>query len=85
MIAAAGATADGLVGHPISDAPQHVLATALNVGPTVDEVRIVSGPNREEHWSLTVRDRDGRTFVVEVEPDGQLRSTHRRTSSRIDY
>jgi hypothetical protein len=32
-----------------------------------------------------VRDRDGRTFVVEVEPDGQLRSTHRRTSSRIDY
>jgi hypothetical protein len=85
LVAADGRVLERAHSIPISDAPQHVLATALNVGPTVDEVRIVSGPNREEHWSLTVRDRDGRTFVVEVEPDGQLRSTHRRTSSRIDY
>jgi len=70
---------------PISDAPPRVLATALRVGPTVDEVQIVSGPDREEHWSLTVRDRAGRTFVVVVELDGRLRSAHRRTGSRIDY
>lgn len=69
---------------PIAAVPQDVLATALRQGPTVTEVRIVSGPAREECFRCTVSDHAGRTFVVTTGLDGSLRGTARRLSARVD-
>jgi hypothetical protein len=57
---------------PLPDVPQHVLATALRVGPFVDQVRKVSGREHEELWTLVVRDRTRRTFAVDIGLDGAL-------------
>jgi len=69
---------------PLAKAPGSVLAAALQVGPHVEEVRIVSGPLREEYWECTVRDRIGRTFVATIGLDGRLLRTVRRVPARID-
>lgn len=69
---------------PLRDVPQQVLATALRTGPAIDEARIVSGPAREEYWSLQVRDRGGRTFVVLVGLDGAPKAQLRRLLARLD-
>lgn len=68
----------------IAEVPHHVLATAMQVGNRVDEARIVSGPEREEHWSVLVQDRSGRAFVVEITLDGGFLRARRRTQARID-
>lgn len=69
---------------PLRDVPQQVLATALRTGPAIDEARIVSGPAREEYWSLLVRDRGGRTFVVLVGLDGAPKAQLRRLRAQLD-
>ena len=68
----------------IAEVPQHVLVAAMRVGPMIDEARIVSGPAREEYWSVSVRDRLGRTFVAHVSLDGSLLDSVRRVSARVD-
>jgi len=68
----------------LDEAPESVLATALQTGPLVTLAMVVSGPNREEYWRCTVRDRIGRTFVVTIELDGGLRSVTRQISARVD-
>jgi len=68
----------------IAEVPQHVLAAAMRVGPMIDEARIVSGPEREEYWSVSVRDRVGRTFVARVSLAGSLLDSVRRVSARVD-
>ena len=68
----------------IAKVPQHVLVAAMRVGPTIDEARIVSGPEHEEYWSVSVRDRLGRTFVARVSLSGTLLDSVRRVSARVD-
>jgi hypothetical protein len=68
----------------IAEVPQHVLVAAMRMGSMIDEARIVSGPEREEYWSVTVRDRLGRTFVARVSLDGSLLDSVRRVSARVD-
>jgi hypothetical protein len=69
---------------PIAEVPQHVLVAAMHLGSMIDESRIVSGPVREEYWSVSVRDRLGRTFVARVSLDGSLLDSVRRVSARVD-
>jgi hypothetical protein len=69
---------------PIPDVPQHVLATALQLGSHIDEARIVSGPEVEEYWAVLVRDRSGRVFVVEVTLDGRILRSRRRVEARVE-
>jgi hypothetical protein len=69
---------------PIADVPQHVLAGALSVGSKIDEARIVSGPEREQHWTVLVRDRAGRTAVVTVALDGRVLGSRRRLAARLE-
>ncbi|MBL9079760.1 MAG: hypothetical protein JNL08_19820 [Planctomycetes bacterium] len=68
---------------PIGAVPQHVLAAALTVAGTIDEARIVSGPEREECWRLVVHDRSGREFVVTVALDGRLLGSLRRLGASV--
>ncbi len=67
---------------PIADVPQRVLATAMQVAPLVEEARIVSGPEREEYWSCTVRNRIGRLFLVEIGLDGRRLRAQRQVEVR---
>jgi hypothetical protein len=69
---------------PIAEVPQHVLVAAMHLGSMIDEARIVSGPVREEYWSVSVRDRLGRTFVARVSLEGSLLDSVRRVSARVD-
>ncbi|MFO1076710.1 MAG: hypothetical protein U1E73_03180 [Planctomycetota bacterium] len=80
--------ADGRVlerGHsvPIAEVPQAVLAAALDVGPTVVEAMIVSGPEVEEFWRCEVTDRLGRSYVVTVGLDGGRRGVVRRVAATV--
>lgn len=68
----------------IADVPQHVLASALRIGSHIDEVRIVSGPEHEENWSLVLHDRSGRVFVAEITFDGRVLRSRRRVDARVD-
>jgi hypothetical protein len=83
------ASADGTVLErwhtvPTPEVPQNVLAAALQTGPTIEEARIVSGPAREEHWSVVVRDRIGRVHVARVGLDGAPLGSVRRLSADLD-
>ncbi|MCB9878862.1 MAG: hypothetical protein H6835_14805 [Planctomycetes bacterium] len=69
---------------PVPRVPKHVLATALEVGPFVDEARIVSGPLQEEYWALLVRDRAGALRVVLIDLDGAELARRRRVTARVD-
>jgi hypothetical protein len=69
---------------PIAEVPQHVLVAAMRLGSMIDEARIVSGPTREEYWSVSVRNRHGHTFVARVSLDGSLLDSVRRVSARVD-
>lgn len=69
---------------PVSQTPQHVLATALRCGPFVERVEIVSGPVREEYWRVLVKDRSNRRFTATIDLDGDLLHLRRRTASRVD-
>jgi len=69
---------------PVPDVPKHVLAAALGNGRYVDDVCIVSGPEREEHWALTVHDRRGRRHVVIVSLSGEELARWRRSDARVD-
>lgn len=69
---------------PLGEVPQVVMATVLSSGPHVDEARIVSGPEREEYWSCTVRNRIGWVLVVEVGLDGVLLRKRRQVEARIE-
>lgn len=69
---------------PIPEVPQHVLAVALRTGPVIEEARIVSGPEREEHWTFLVRDRSARPFVVTVGLAGEPMGRLRRSQAVVD-
>ena len=69
---------------PIAEVPQDVLAVALQRGHQVDEARIVSGAEREEHWSCTVTNRMGWSFVVDIGLDRALLRTRRRVQVRLE-
>ncbi|MCC7395865.1 MAG: hypothetical protein IT455_02245 [Planctomycetes bacterium] len=69
---------------PLAAVPPAVLATALPLGPIVDEARIVSDGDRETHWLLVVRDRDERVFVAKVGLRGEDLGHLRRLPARID-
>lgn len=69
---------------PIPDVPQHVLAAALREAPVLDEVRIVSGPQREEYWSFDAKDRGGHQYVVRVTLDGRSLGRVRRFAATVD-
>jgi hypothetical protein len=69
---------------PLTEVPQHVLATALRSAPFVDEAWVVSGPRREEHWELQLRDRSGALHAVRIGLDGRTIAQHRRLAARID-
>jgi hypothetical protein len=61
-----------------------VLATALQFGPRVDEIWIVSGPRQEEHWTVVVRDRELREHVVAIDLEGRLLQRRRRVAAQLD-
>lgn len=84
LIAADGRVLERSHSVPLGDVAQNVLGKAMQSGPHVDEVRIVSGPEREEYWSCTVRSRIGRTFVVDVDLDGRLLRAVRRVEAKVD-
>jgi hypothetical protein len=67
----------------LPDVPQHVLATALRVGPTIEQARIVSSREREEHWALLVHDRARRTFLVTVGLGGEQLQVARVLTARL--
>jgi hypothetical protein len=69
---------------PIADVPQHILATGLRTASLIDEAAIVSGPEREEYWTLMVRDRSGRRFAVRIDLAGHQLSSWRRLAARLD-
>jgi hypothetical protein len=69
---------------PLAEVPQHVLAIGLATGPIVDDARIVSGPDHEEHWSLSVRDRQGHVSTVTVSLDGRRLATRRRLLGTVE-
>lgn len=69
---------------PTADAPQAVLAAALQHGSFVREVEIVSGPAREESWRVLVADRRGRAFSVILDLDGRLLRLRRQAQVRVD-
>lgn len=69
---------------PLTEVPQHVLATALRHAPFVDEAWIVSGPQREEHWDLLLRERSGALHAVRIGLDGSAISQRRRLDARVE-
>ena len=68
---------------PLAEVPHHVLATALRTGPRIEQARIVSGREAEEHWMFVVRDRLRGTFLVGVGLDGAPRGTARLLSAQL--
>ena len=66
------------------DVPQHVLATALSLGPKVKSAEIVSGPIAEELWRVVIEDRRGRVLVASISLEGTLWATARRNLARVD-
>ncbi|MEZ6037625.1 MAG: hypothetical protein R3F29_09100 [Planctomycetota bacterium] len=84
LVAADGSVLERAHTLPVPRVPKHVLATALAVGPFVDEARIVSGPVREEYWQLVVRDRAGAERVLRINLDGAELSRRRRVTARVD-
>ncbi|MCU0864919.1 MAG: hypothetical protein MUC36_14105 [Planctomycetes bacterium] len=69
---------------PLTEVPQHVLATALRSAPFVDEAWIVSGPQHEEHWELLLRERSGALHAVRIGLDGRALAHRRRLDARVD-
>lgn len=69
---------------PLTNVPDHVLATALERGSFVESAEIVSGPEREEYWLVVIRDRQGFEFVCQVDLDGAEMAVRRRVQSRVD-
>lgn len=69
---------------PIGEVPQDVLVAALEIGPDVTLALIVSGPDHEEYWQCTVRNRIGRTYSVRIDLRGRLVEVRRRVVARID-
>ncbi|MEO6595452.1 MAG: hypothetical protein ABIP94_11930 [Planctomycetota bacterium] len=68
---------------PIPDVPQHVLATALRAGTQIEAAWIVSGPEREEYWSCTVKNRLGHVLVAKVALDGRWLGSVRRVLADV--
>ncbi|MGK0202538.1 MAG: hypothetical protein ACI89X_002259 [Planctomycetota bacterium] len=69
---------------PVAKVPQDVLSAALRSGTLIESTSIVSGPVHEEFWRIVTKDRRGRTFVITVDLDGNVRSQLRRNQSRVD-
>lgn len=69
---------------PLGEVPQDVLSTALRFGHSVEEVRIVSGPEREEGWAVVVDDRAGHTSALTIGLDGRLRERAVRCAARVE-
>lgn len=84
LIAANGDVLERSHSVPIAEAPQNVLAAAMERGHRVDEVRIVSGATQEEYWSCTVSNRIGAVYVVDVSLTGKLLRTKRRAAVRAE-
>ena len=84
LIAADGAVLERAHTVPIGDVPADVLAVGAGIAPRLEEAWIVSGPEREEHWTLVMRERAGETIVVQVGLDGVRLRVQRRVAARID-
>lgn len=84
LIAPDGATLERSHSVPIANTPQNVLVAAMQVGSEVEEVQIVSGPEVEEAWRCTVKDRLGHRFVVTLGLDGTLLQTLRRITAQVE-
>ena len=68
----------------LSQAPKHVLKTALSYGDFIERVEVVSRPVLGGYWRVVIRDRSGRRFAATINPDGALQTLRRRTQSRVD-
>lgn len=79
LIAATGTVLERTHSVPLARGPRPVLTTALASGFDVTRAEIVSGPEHEEAWRVTVRNRTGWTFVVETSLAGDLRHRSRTT------
>lgn len=84
LIAADGTVLERAHTLPVADVPPDVLATGARHGSRVDEAWIVSGPMREEHWTLVMRDRFGTAHVLQVGLDGTQLRLGRRVAARVD-
>ena len=69
---------------PVRDVPTDALRAVADLGATVDEARIVSGPAREERWTFVVRDRLQRRSVVDVSLRGERLGQRRRLDATVD-
>lgn len=69
---------------PVRDVPTDALRAVADLGATVDEARIVSGPVREERWTFLVRDRLQRRRIVDVSLRGELLAQRRRLDATVD-
>ena len=68
----------------IGDVPKEILAAAMQVGPDVRRVMIVSGPEQEEYWHCEVGDRIGRTYRVRVGLNGRIVEVRRRVLETVE-
>lgn len=84
LIAADGQVLERAHTVPVGEIPLDVLATGAKHGSQCDEAWIVSGPVREEHWLLLMRERFGPATMVQVALDGRLLRTGRRVAARVD-
>lgn len=69
---------------PVRDVPTDALRVIAELGATVDEARIVSGPAREERWTFVVRDRLQRRNIVHVSLRGERLAVRRQLDATVD-
>jgi hypothetical protein len=84
LVAADGKVLERWHSVPVRDVPTDVLRAIADLGATVDEARIVSGPVREERWTFLVRDRLQRRRVVDVSLRGEALAQRRRLDAVVD-
>lgn len=84
LVASDGAVLERWHTVPVRDVPTDALRAIADLGATVDEARIVSGPVREERWTFLVRDRLQRRRVVDVSLRGELLAQRRRMDAVVD-
>ncbi len=84
LVAADGRVLERAHTVPLVEVPRPVLAAAVQRAPHVEEAWIVSGPEREDYWLCTLRDRIGRTFVTHITLDGRSVAALRRVNARVD-
>ncbi|MBM3973181.1 MAG: hypothetical protein FJ301_03670 [Planctomycetes bacterium] len=68
----------------VREVPTDALRAVTDLGATIDEARIVSGPGGEERWTFLVRDRMQRRRIVDVSLRGELLTQRRRLDATVD-